>query len=146
MAARSLMLKLQERGLVVLPARRQAPSNRMRRRQLRPEPTVASRLRATWPALRPLVVQEVSQRSEEQALYEWLLHEYHYLSYTGTVGLNLKYLVRDRRGRPLSCLLFGFGGLEVRPTRPVYRLEFGGAADALASGDQQHAVRTCCRG
>lgn len=36
MAARSLMLKLQERGLVVLPARRQAPSNRMRRHNCAP--------------------------------------------------------------------------------------------------------------
>jgi hypothetical protein len=36
-----------------------------------------------------------------------LLHEHHYLSYTGTVGLNLKDLVRDCQGRPSSCLLFG---------------------------------------
>ena len=63
-------------------------------------------------------------------------------SYSSPVGLNLKYLVRDCHGRPLSCLLFGFGGLEVRRAGPVYRLEFAGAADASASGDQQYAVCT----
>ena len=115
MAARSLMLKLQERGLVVLPARRQAPSNRMRRRQLRPVAHSCEPIAGDLAALRPLVVQEVSQRPEEQALYEWLLQEYHYLSYTGTVGLNLKYLVRDHRGRPLSCLLFGSAAWKCAP-------------------------------
>ena len=29
------------------------------------------------------------------------------LSHTSSVGLNLKYLVRDCHGRPVSCLLFG---------------------------------------
>jgi len=41
------------------------------------------------------------------ALFESLLHEHHYLSYTSTVGMNLKYLVRDRHGRPVACALFG---------------------------------------
>jgi hypothetical protein len=49
----------------------------------------------------------LSQRSEGLALFESLLHPYHYLSYTSSVGLNLKYLILDRRGRPLSCLLCG---------------------------------------
>ena len=57
--------------------------------------------------LRPLEVTELSQRPDELSLYEWLLHQHHYLSYGSPVGLNLKYLVRDRQGRPLSCLLFG---------------------------------------
>jgi hypothetical protein len=115
MAARSLMLKLQARGLVVLPARRRAPSNRMRRTQLRPVAHPCEPIQCDLAALRPLVVQEVSQRPEEQALFEWLLHEYHYLSHTGTVGLNLKYLVRDRHGRPLSCLLFGSAAWQCAP-------------------------------
>jgi hypothetical protein len=57
--------------------------------------------------LMPLEIRVLSQRSEGLALFESLLQQHHYLSYTSAVGLNLKYLVLDRRGRPLSCLLFG---------------------------------------
>ena len=31
------------------------------------------------------------------------------------MGLNLKYLVRDRHGRPLSCLLFGSAAWKCAP-------------------------------
>ena len=54
-----------------------------------------------------LEVKELSQWPAALPLYEWLLHHYHYLSYISALGLNLKYLVRDCRARPLSCLLFG---------------------------------------
>jgi len=36
-----------------------------------------------------------------------LVHQYHYLSYTSAVGQNVQYLVRDRQGRALACVLFG---------------------------------------
>ncbi len=107
MAARALLLKLQARGLLVLPPRRQVAFNRMRQRQWHPVLHSREPIQGELAALRPLLLRELSQCPEERDLYEWLLHEYHYLSYTGTVGLNLKYLVRDRQGRPLSCLLFG---------------------------------------
>ena len=32
---------------------------------------------------------------------------YHYLGHRNTVGENLRYLVRDRVGRPVACALFG---------------------------------------
>jgi hypothetical protein len=57
--------------------------------------------------LQPLEVVELSQAPADLALFETLLHEHHYLSYTSTVGMNLKYLVRDRQGRPVACALFG---------------------------------------
>lgn len=107
MAARALLLKLHERGLLMLPPRRRRASNRMRQRQWRPVPHRREPIRGELAALRPLTVRELSQCPAERSLYEWLLHEHHYLSYTGTVGLNLQYLVRDCQGRPLSCLLFG---------------------------------------
>lgn len=43
----------------------------------------------------------------EQTLFECLLSRYHYLGFHRTVGENMKYLVYDRQGRPLACLLFG---------------------------------------
>ena len=35
------------------------------------------------------------------------LAHYHYLSYTGIVGENMKYLILDNQDRPLACVLFG---------------------------------------
>jgi len=64
-------------------------------------------IHASLSDLMPLEVQELSQPSSTRSLWEWLLHRYHYLSYTSSVGLNLKYLICDRQQRPLSCLLFG---------------------------------------
>src|SRR5271157_2551540 len=115
MAARALLLKLQERGLLVLPPPRHVAFNRMRHRQVRAADHTREAIQGDLAALRPLAVRELSQWPAERPLYEWLLHEYHYLSYTGAVGLNLKYLVRDGQGRPLSCLLFGSAAWQCAP-------------------------------
>jgi hypothetical protein len=110
MAARSLLLKLEQRGGMTLPARRWASPNRMRHKRrpslaatFHPEP-----VQAPLSALRPLRYREVSAGpAAERALFEGLLHRYHYLSYRSPVGENLQYLVRERAGRPVACLLFG---------------------------------------
>jgi hypothetical protein len=107
MAARSLLLKLEQQGLVVLPARRRPSPNRMRHKQVRCLNHRTEPVRDPLSALVPLQIHEVSQRPEELPVFESLLHQYHYLSYTSAVGHNLKYLVRDRQGRVLACVLFG---------------------------------------
>jgi len=107
MAARTLLLKLQARGLLALPPPRHVAFNRMRHRQLRPVDHTCQPIHGPLAALRPLAVTEISQCLAQRPLYEWLLHEYNYLSYRGAVGLNLQYLVRDHQGHPLACLLFG---------------------------------------
>jgi hypothetical protein len=107
MAARTLLLKLEQRSHICLPQKRRPSPNRMLHKQLRPVAHASQPITDSLAQLRPLEVKELSQWPEGLALYEWLLHEYHYLSYASAVGLNLKYLVCDCRGRPLSCLLFG---------------------------------------
>jgi hypothetical protein len=107
MAARTLLLKLEARGLVQLPARRWASPNRMRRKRLARTAHTREPVVGRLADLQPLEVVELSQAPGELALFETLLHEYHYLGHTSTVGLNLKYLVRDRQGRPVACALFG---------------------------------------
>jgi hypothetical protein len=107
MAARALLGKLHERGWVCLPAKRCDSPNRMRHRKVATLEHPRDPIIESLAELRPLEIRELSQRPEGLALFESLLHQYHYLSYTSAVGLNLKYLVLDRRGRPLSCLLFG---------------------------------------
>ena len=44
---------------------------------------------------------------QEQPLVRALVQRHHYLGYRGPVGENLHYLVYDREGRVLACLLFG---------------------------------------
>jgi hypothetical protein len=40
-------------------------------------------------------------------VFNGLLAHEHYLGHRNTVGENFRYLVRDRHGRPVACLLFG---------------------------------------
>jgi hypothetical protein len=107
MAARTLLGKLHERGLVELPARRCASPNRMRHKRVVAVYSAQDAIRANLAELQPLEVVELSETPSGLALFESLLHTHHYLSYTSTVGMNLKYLVRDRLGRPVACALFG---------------------------------------
>jgi hypothetical protein len=107
MAARALLVKLHERGFISLPAKRCDSPNRMRHRKVAPVEHARDPISGPLAELMPLEIRELSQCSEGLTLFESLLHQHHYLSYTSAVGLNLKYLVLDRRGRPVSCLLFG---------------------------------------
>lgn len=107
MAARSLLLKLHERGWITLPAKRRASPNRMRHKRVAPVDHTTEPIHASLRELLPLEIHELSRYPEEQPLLEYLLHRYHYLSHTSSVGLNLKYLIYEHRGRPVACLLFG---------------------------------------
>lgn len=107
MAARSLLLKLEQRGWVRLPAVRRASPNRMRHKRAPAPPPSWGPLETELGDLQPLQIEELSQAPAEQPLFESLLHHDHYLGYTSAVGMNLKYLVRDRQGRPVACALFG---------------------------------------
>jgi len=107
MAARSLLLKLQERGWISLPPKRRASPNRMHHKRVAQVDYTTEPIDARLPELLPLEVHELSCYPQEQALFECLLARHHYLSHTSSVGLNLKYLIYDRQGRPLACLLFG---------------------------------------
>jgi hypothetical protein len=109
MAARTLLLKLHQRGLLKLPARRQAPTNRMRcvawELGLAEEPPEA--LSCALEELGPLEVHEVSRDATERAWVKGALGRYHYLGFNGSVGENLQYVISDGQGRRLACLVFG---------------------------------------
>jgi hypothetical protein len=107
MAARTLLVKLQQRGLIELPARRQVPTNRMR---CPAQPAViepAQRIVCALADLQPLSVEEVSGQAAERAWIRAALGQFHYLGFGGAVGQNLQYLVQDRQQRPLACAVFG---------------------------------------
>lgn len=109
MAARTLLLKLEQRGWLTLPPRRQVPSNRMRHKRMSAlqAPVAESPVWADLNTLLPLEIGEVSRLAGPRALFEDLLHRHHYLSYRSPVGENLQYLVSERQGRPVACVLFG---------------------------------------
>lgn len=111
MAARSLLLKLEQRGWINLPPRRQVPVNRMRHKRMPQVPLCALQPSIIEPlsGLLPLNITEVSTCSDigQRPRFESLLHHHHYLGYRSTVGENLQYLICDRQDRPVGCLLFG---------------------------------------
>jgi hypothetical protein len=109
MAARTLLLKLHQRGLLELPPRRQAPTNRMRcvasEVALAEKPPEA--ISCALGELGALQVKEVSREAAERAWVKGALGRYHYLGFNGAVGENLQYVVSDAQGRRLACLVFG---------------------------------------
>jgi len=116
MAARTLLLKLQERGFIVLPPRRRAPIARARDPgpdlfdSPPPEP-----LGGTLSSLRPLQVHVVRPKQPEFRLFRRYLARHHYLGYRGSVGENIGYLIRSRARVDLACLLFGAAAWQCAP-------------------------------
>lgn len=108
MAARTLLLKLHERGLIVLPERRRTPVAR----RCDPGPDLfecvpPAPVEASLSCLRPLQIQVVGPKDAEYRRFESYLRQHHYLGHRGPVGENLAYLIRNRAGVDLACLLFG---------------------------------------
>jgi Druantia protein DruA len=107
MACRSLLLKLEARGQIRLPPRRTASVNALRNRQALPVEHEQEAIEDPLQRLQPVSVEPVAEGSAEALLFKALLQRHHYLGHRNCVGENLKYLARDRNGRPLACLLFG---------------------------------------
>lgn len=117
MAARTLMLKLQARGLLELPPARGVQP---RRGSLAEQPSlwdVGREPRAVdgLRALEPLRVCPVRSGMPEHARVERYLARHHYLGYKGHVGENLAYLASDAGGRDVACLLFGAAAWRTEP-------------------------------
>jgi hypothetical protein len=120
MAARTLLLKHHGRGWITLPPRRRQPVNRMAGRRpveadLFSDAVMGERCHGL-PELLPLCIEEISRKKQagRQAVFSGLLERHHYLSHRGTVGENMQYLVSDRQGDPLACVLFGAAAWQCR--------------------------------
>ena len=107
MAARALLLKLEARGLITLPARRRAASNRMGQRARAVAVWDQTSVDTPLAALGPLTLIESSTDPVARAECAAALDTFHYLGYRGPVGETLLYAVRDEAGRLLACLAFG---------------------------------------
>jgi hypothetical protein len=118
MAARSLLLKLQARGLIDLPTPRNGNGNRQRAAQA-PGP-IQSELLA-WPpepiegtlaALQPLRLEWVIELAQRRRVAS-RLRQYHYQGFAGAVGENVQYLAQDVHGRELAVMVFGAAAWQV---------------------------------
>ena len=107
-AARTLLRKLDRRGLIQLPAPVRSANNEFRNRSdgLKSAELASLRIEESLSAVQPLRIQRISH-VEDVRLFRDLLQKHHYLGYRGPVGENLKYLVYDRKERLLGCLLYG---------------------------------------
>jgi hypothetical protein len=115
MAARTLFLKLQARGLIDLPA----PLKRNGRRSAQaPEPEAELFPPASPPltgeldGLRPIHVEVVSNRDQRRRAHH-LLERHHYRGYSGAVGENVQYMFADALGRELAVMVFGAAAWKV---------------------------------
>jgi hypothetical protein len=115
MAARSLLVKLNERRLITLPARRQLPSNRMASPVIQLPLWDKTPVYGPLQSLGPLIIREISADPAARCQFSSALAEFHYLGYRGTVGENLQYTVMDASGRLLACLLFGSAAWKCLP-------------------------------
>ena len=114
MACRSLLLKLERAGAIVLPPR-QGKHTFTSRSSYTSVPHQKEGISDHLKALVPLQIIVLDQGTEDYKLFNCLLSQYHYLSYRGAVGENLKYLIRDVHDRPLACLLFGSAAWKTAP-------------------------------
>jgi hypothetical protein len=107
MACRTLLLKLERAGHIRLPPRIRPSSNGLRNRRPPVAPLACEPIRGALRDLLPLSVGGVAPGSADARLFNGLLAHEHYLGHRNTVGENIRYLARDRRGRPVACALFG---------------------------------------
>lgn len=112
MACRTLLLKLEALGYLALPKRQAVSPNAYRHRAIQDVFHDTTPIEGFLKDLMPLSIEVVKDKGS-LLLFAFLLSRYHYLGYRGSVGENIKYLVLDRRGRPLSCVLFGSAAWKV---------------------------------
>jgi hypothetical protein len=103
MVCRGLMLELHRGGHIELPPlRRLNPNPLVARRKPPPVKVDITPLRGRLRGFRPLEFRQV-RRTKEEATFNALIEEHHYLGYTQPVGEHLKFLVYSR-DRLLACL------------------------------------------
>jgi hypothetical protein len=103
MVCRGLMLELERAGHIQLPPIRFKVRNNLSERE-RPESVVPDNrpVRGPLHGLLPLDIQQV-RRTAQEALFNSLIEQYHYLGYEQPVGEHLKYLVSSN-GQAIACL------------------------------------------
>ena len=103
MVCRGLLLMLDRAGQIRLPPVKKRPNNPLARRG-KPSPALidTTPIQSALQPLQPLDIQQV-RRTGDEALFNSLIEQHHYLGYEQPVGEHLKYVVWSQ-GRPIACL------------------------------------------
>jgi hypothetical protein len=103
MVCRGLLLMLHRAGQIELPPVRYTPPNPLVRREP-PQPMLidTAPLAGALGEIRPITLQQVRKTADE-ALFNSLMEQHHYLGYEQPVGEHLKYLVWAQ-SRPVACM------------------------------------------
>ncbi len=107
MACRTLLLKLERAGHLVLPARRREAANNSRGKVPAFVKHITDTISCDFKSIAKVKIVTVQPKSENHSLFTCFLSQYHYLGHRTTVGENMQYLISDCSNRPLSCVLFG---------------------------------------
>jgi hypothetical protein len=111
MACRSMLRKLEQKGLVTLPAARH---NGNRRRLIPDVPHDCNPIETTLRKIRPVQLILVKGRGAVDDLFHCLMDRYHYLGCKGHVGEHMKYMVSNVNYfvRSASIILAGFSHID----------------------------------
>lgn len=112
MACRSMLRKLEQKGLVTLPVARHSGN---RQRRIPDVPHDRDPIETNLRSIRPVQLVQVRRRGKTDDLFHCLMDRYHYLGCKGHVGEHMKYLAFDREHRPVACLLFGSAAWKTDP-------------------------------
>jgi len=106
MSCRNMLRKLAKQGEIVLPQ-----SHRGARAHGNKPRTIPCLEHDTAPivgCLKDIIPVSIEIVDKASALeFASMLVQYHYLGFNNTIGRNMKYMVRDKNGRPVALLLFG---------------------------------------
>jgi hypothetical protein len=114
MSCREMLNHLDRKGMIRLPERRRLPMSRSSRRRVSIEHSTDP-ITGSLRELGALSVRLIPTKDPDEPLVLHLLEHYHYLGYTYTIGENLRYVVRDERGRLLAIAVWGSAALKVKP-------------------------------
>lgn len=113
MACRSMLLKLERRGLIKLPPTRRGCNNSNRKFR-QPVLHVTDSVEGKLSDVTPLKIQVVKQR-DERYLFSTYMNLYHYLGLKTVVGENIQYIISSRDDVPVACMLFGAAAWKTQP-------------------------------
>ena len=105
MACRELLRKLETRALIKLPPRQNYSPRRVS--VIEAVEVNQSPLSCRLSTIMPVKVINVRECVSYGKIFNYLLKEYHYLSFGRTVGQHMKYMIVGRDERVLGCMLFG---------------------------------------
>jgi hypothetical protein len=114
MACRSMLLKLERRGLIELPPARAGFNNNQNRKFWQPALHATDPVCGKLSDVTPLKVRIVKQRDERE-LFSTYMNLYHYLGLKTVVGENIQYIIRSRDDIPVACMLFGAAAWKTQP-------------------------------